>query len=162
MVNALTWVRWMLWHGFIHAKRVMLSRPAPMCTILSSLGGSKTLLVPQGFVLPTWHQASWENASYISREGTPYEPGSRHSLKRCGTLSTQCLTHTLRGEPSSALIPSVTPYPKVHDIVLFGWLEGSLSPSRFCSSHVTPSLVGKGLIHIKEWHPLWTKLWPLT
>ena len=64
------------------------------------------------------------------------------------------LTHTLRGEPSSALISFVTPHPHMHVIVLFGWLEGSLSPSRFCSSHVTPSLVGKGLIHIREWHPL--------
>ena len=31
--------------------------PTPMCTILSSLGNPKALLVPQGFVLPTWHQA---------------------------------------------------------------------------------------------------------
>ena len=93
--------------------------PHPMCTILSSLGGPKALLVPQGFVLPTWHQASWEKASYTSREGTPYEPGSGYSLKRCETLSTQCLNHTLKGEPSSALIPSVTPHLYVHDIVLF-------------------------------------------
>ena len=63
-----------------------MSRPAPMCTILSFLGGPKALLVPQGFFLSTWHQASWEKASYTSREGNPYEPGSRHSLKRCGTF----------------------------------------------------------------------------
>ena len=34
-----------------------MSRPALMCTILSSLGGPKALLVPQGFVPPTWHTA---------------------------------------------------------------------------------------------------------
>ena len=97
---------------------------------------------------------SWEKASYTSREGTPYEPSSEHSLKRCGTLGTQCLTHTLRGEPFSALIPFIMPYPHVHDIVLFGLPEDSLSHSRFCSSHMTPSLIGKGLIHIKGGHPL--------
>ena len=75
-------------------------------------------------------------------------------LNDVGILAS-CLTHTLRGEPSSALIPSFTPRPHVHDIVLFGWPEGSFSPSRFCSSHVcTQPLVGKGLIHIKGGHPL--------
>ena len=69
-------------------------------------------------------------------------------------LLASCLTHTFRGEPSSALIPFITPRPHVHDIVLFGRPKGSLSPSRFCSAHVTPNLVGKGLIHIKGGHPL--------
>ena len=32
-----------------------MSRPAPICTILSFLGGPKALLVPQGFVPPTRH-----------------------------------------------------------------------------------------------------------
>ena len=50
-------------------------------------------------------------------------------------LLASCLIHTLKGEPSSALIPSVMPCPHVHDIFLFGRPEGSLSPSRFCSSH---------------------------
>ena len=63
-------------------------------------------------------------------------------LSNVGLLAS-CLTHTLRGEPSSALIPSVTLRPHVHNIVLFGRLKSSLSSSRFCSSHVTPSLVGK-------------------
>ena len=49
---------------------------------------------------------------------------------------------------------TVTPRPHVHDIVLFGRPEGSLNPSRFYSSHVTPSLVGKGLMHIKGGHLL--------
>ena len=61
-----------------------LSRPVSMCTILFSLDGPKVLLVLQGFVLLTWHQASWEKASCTLREGTPYEPGSGRSLKRCG------------------------------------------------------------------------------
>ena len=74
-------------------------------------------------------------------------------LSNVGLLAS-CLTHTLRGEPSSALIPSIMPRPNVHDIVLFGYPEGSFSPSRFCSSHMTPSLMGKCLIHIKGGHPL--------
>ena len=32
--------------------REKVSCPAPVCMILSSLGGPKTLLVPQGFVFP--------------------------------------------------------------------------------------------------------------
>ena len=118
----------------------------------------KALLVPHGFVLPIWHQAFLEKASCTSKEGTLYESGSRHLLKWCGTPGTQCLTHTLRGEPSLTLIPSNTPRPHVHDILLFGWPKGSLSPLKFCSSQVTPSLVGKGLMHIKGGHPLWTRL----
>ena len=81
------------------------------------------------------HNPSWEKASYTPREGTPYEPGSGRSFKRCWTLGTQCLTHTLRGKPSLAPIPFVMPHPCVHNIVLFGRPKGSLSPSRFCSSH---------------------------
>ena len=88
------------------------------------------------------HNPSWEKASYTPREGTPYEPGSGRSFKRCWTLGTQCLTHTLRGKPSLALIPFVMPHPCVHNIVLFGRPEGSLSPSRFCSSHAA---------HIPSW-----------
>ena len=63
-------------------------------------------------------------------------------LSNVGLLAS-CLTHTLRGEPSSALIPSVTLRPHVHDIVLFGRPEGSLSPSRFCSSHAAWCHVGR-------------------
>ena len=97
---------------------------------------------PEGFLSPSSfcsshavHSLLWEKALYTLREGTPYEPGFGCSLKRCGTLGTQCLTHTFRGESSLALIPSVMPCPHVHDIFLFGRPEGSLSPSRFCSSH---------------------------
>ena len=43
-----------------------------------------------------------------------------------------------------ALIPSVMPRPRVHDIVLFGRPEGSFSPSRFCSS---PGCVGKKALY---------------
>ena len=65
------------------------------------------------------------------------------------------MTHTLSRLKRLAFnVLSVMPRPHVHDIVLFGQPEGSLSPSRFCSSYVTPSHVGKGLIHIKGGHPL--------
>ena len=62
----------------------------------------------------------------------------------------------------SRLIPPIMPSPYMHDIVLFGWPKGFLSPSRFCSSHVTPILKGKGLMHIKGGHPLCTRLRTLT
>ena len=141
-----------------------LSRPAPKCTILSSLDGLKALLVPQGFVLPKWHQVSWEKASHTSRDGTPYELGFGRSLKQCGTLGLMPHPHPQkRAVPGSNTICHVLPPPPhVHDIVFFGWPKGSLSPSKFCSSHVTSSFVGKGLIHIKGGHPLWTRLWTLT
>ena len=98
---------------------------------------------PEGFLSPssfcsshTVHSPLWEKALYTLREGTLYELGFGCSLKQCGTLGTQCLTHTLRGESSLALIPSVMPCPHVHDIFLFGRPKGSLSPSRFCFSLV--------------------------
>ena len=44
--------------------KVTMSRLAPMCMILSSLGGPKAFLVPQSFVLPMCaHSLAWEKAS---------------------------------------------------------------------------------------------------
>ena len=39
--------------GELSSALISFVMPHPMCTILSSLGGPKALLVPQGFVLPT-------------------------------------------------------------------------------------------------------------
>ena len=132
-----------------------LSHPAFMCMILSPLRSSKAFLVPQGFVPLTQHTAPCgKKALYTPREGTPYELGSRNSLKRCGTIGTQCLTHTLGGEMSSALIPFVMPRPSEHDIVLFGRPEGFLSPLSFCSSHAVHSpLLEKALYTLREGTP---------
>ena len=96
--------------------RYHLSHPAPICTILSSLGGSKALLVPQGFVLLMWHQVLWEKASCTLREDTPYEPGFGRSLKRCRTFG-------------------LLPHPHAHIKCFFVWI-GDISLHAYVPSHL--------------------------
>ena len=75
-------------------KGLGMSRPALVCTLLSSLDGPKALLVPQGFVPSTRHTA-------------PCGKGLKHT--KGGHLMNQALDAHLSF--AGLLVPSASPTP---------------------------------------------------